>query len=302
MKKIIIIIFVFIWVSCSCTKESVEPDTASFIELAVDGGSTVRLNYSKNTNNGAYSNENCGKFFITASFDAPPFRFSLEVTKQGHIQKLMYTDFQLTKSYYEADFNILRAFQIKNFSYDEGKRNLYFEFEGYVYEHYYPEPRAKAKHLKGKVNFENMETVPCSFFPDEIAPTTPTPLLRINNRIAWTDGSTVQYRYFTDNGYMLVIHNPQKINEIPIGTYAYDNTKPTKITLHKYIGIVQTTILLPLKYEEWEHYDCEGNLNISQHNTTPFAHTAGSFNLRAKDMNGNMIYELPQVSFKIAPW
>jgi hypothetical protein len=230
------------------------------------------------------------------------FRIEFQITKQGFIKQIRFWDYQNdNKNYYEADFNILRAFKVQNFSYNEVTRNLYFEFEGLLYQHYYPESFAKSKYLKGKVVFEGIETIPCSFFPDEITSAMPSNLLRINNRIVWSNSTQVQYIYFTDNGYMLVIHNTKKFNEIAVGTYIYTNSTPLKITLHQYKDILKCSPIPILKNEEWTHYDCEGEITILQHGVSPFAHSIGTFSLQAKDSNRNVIHTLPAVSFKIAP-
>jgi hypothetical protein len=137
--------------------------------------------------------------------------------------------------------------------------------------------------------------------PREFMSVTPSPLLRVtfggaNSNI---DGSNAMYFNYTDNGYRMIIHSPQKLQNMPISAYTYNPSAPFRITVQKYIGTPKYSTL-SFRESEWISYDCEGDIHILQQVAGTFPHTVGKFSLHAKDENGNIVHDLPQVDFKIA--
>lgn len=299
------LIFVCLLGACTPFRE-IQPEEIpdTFIETTVDNETVVMYQNQPYTSNFG-GHENCNTLHFGGSYYpkvGKSFMLYLDVTKEGYIKRVTYVDAKDgSKNYNIADFDALETFQIRNFEYDQSKGEVYFEFEGTLF--YGATPTSPTKYIKGKVQYKNLPSIACGFFPREFVSATPSPLLRITFGQARsnTDGTNAKYFNYTDNGYSMIIHCPQKLQNMPTGVYAYNTNTPFRITVQKYIGTPKYSTLY-FRESEWISYDCEGEMSILQQVTGTFSHTVGKFSLRAKDENGNIVHNLPQVDFKIAHW
>lgn len=297
-NKLLIITIFLSCISFACQQNKSEVMPTSFMELSIDNQKLILPKNDYQTG----GNENCNTLFITGKYydKVSGLNFSLEfqLNKNGAIKDVRLYDFDdNNKTYNAADFKRSETINISNFNYDIEKKSLYFEFDGQLIQIGKPN---NLKPIQGKVKFENLNSIPCSFFPSELNAKMNSKELHITYDSKRTDYVTTDYYFYTNNGFRIKISTKTKLQDLELSNYAFNKDSDLKITLHKYIGEIKATQPLLFVENEWIKYDCEGNINITSQVNTPFKHTVGSFNINAKDNNGNIIYEIVTNEFKIS--
>lgn len=292
-SKLLSLLLVFVLASCSSDDDSKTPGDGSYLELNVNGQS---LSMPRST---FIANENCDYIYATV-MDVPEdydtrFRMEFELTTSGRINKVMFIEFSdNNRQYQTVNFKPSETFSINNFSYDPAARQLYFEFEGELYEADHPE---NTKHISGKMHYNNITSIDCGFFQRHV--TVNNGAMHFTRWIVNTSDDRVLYQFYSDNGYLFHIHTNTDIANVAPGSYAFGPDSPLRINLYKYIGETKATSIQPLYTNEWELYNCTGTIHIDQQNQLPFVCTKGTFTFDATDSEGNSIFQNLSGNFEI---
>lgn len=110
------------------------------------------------TNGSISSNEGCNSLFVSCRYENSKdlgFRIEFRLNKSGAIRNITIFDYRNGNSHFEsADFNPTGLMAISDFSYDETKKYLHFDFKGELLEQAYNDELdvdKKRKHLKGSI-------------------------------------------------------------------------------------------------------------------------------------------------------
>ncbi len=288
------LLLLFVLASCSSDDDKANATSdGSYFEITVNG-ETMSLPRSTFS-----ANENC-EYIYAGVMDVPlefssRFHMQFELSKSGHIKKVRFYDFSDANRHYETvDFAPAETFSISNFNYDAENRQLYFEFEGDLYEMGVP---GNKKHISGKMQYNDTNSIACGFFPHQL--TVDNGAMHFTSTVTSTSTDGVVYDFYSDNGYVMRIQSDTAIENRDTGSYAFTAGSNFRILLYKYIGALKLTPTANINPTEWQAYNCSGTISIGSHNLQPFQYTTGTFSLKATDGEGNIVFENLKGSFEM---
>lgn len=279
-----------LFVLASCSSDDDKASAAgdgSFVEFSLDGES---VDITKR-NTDFIANENCDRIYATISHISDDqtlrFRMEFELTGTGHIDNIRFVEYSdNNRNYNTVNFQPAETFSINNFSYDAATKQLYFDFDGDLYD---IDDQGQKTHISGKFQYNSANSVECGFFQRHV--TADNGSMHFTRWVVNTSADWVLYQFYSDNGYLMRIYSDTDIKNVSPGTYDLASGDNVRIELYKYIGETKATPLQPLYSNEWEFYDCTGTITVNSQNLQPFPHTTGTFSFQATDANGNIIFE-----------
>lgn len=292
--KLLSLLLLFVLASCSSDDDKANTTgDGSYFEINVNG-ETVSLPWSTFS-----ANENC-EYIYAGVMDVPEsfgtqFRMEFELSKSGHIKKVRFYDFSDANRHYETvDFAPAETFSITNFNYDAANRQLYFEFEGDLFEMGIP---GNKKYISGKMQYNDTNSITCGFFPHQL--TVDNGAMHFTNTVTSTSADGVIYSFYSDHGYVMRIQSDTAIENRETGSYAFTAGSNFRILLYKYIGALKLTPAANINPADWQAYNCTGTITVDSHNLQPLPHTIGTFTLRATDAGGNVVFDNLTGSFEM---
>lgn len=239
-------------------------------------------------------NENCNYIFISASTDKMRVKFVL--TKEGFIKDVLLVDYSANDHYQAADFKPSETFGIQNFLYDEDTKLLTFDFSGVLYD---VSNESSTVSIDGKINFKTLKTVDCSFEPWLMSASLNDNYFSCPAIFGKANSDKTEWIGLSDNGIKLTITTTDALKDMAVGTYSFTQEDILNvISIENYIGANKASSNKTLNSNEWERYQCEGQLIIVEHVGGAKPHTKGMFAIKAfKD--GELVYEVTNGEFSI---
>ena len=215
------------------------------------------------------------RLFITyADFndpESPVVSYGLGfIFKDNHFSEAVTTFVKDGKNYRSSDFNPTADFHIKNYRYDPATRDLYFEFDGKLFE-VLPEVNESGGSimLKGKVDekqielrTENAAHRPIATFSDEHDNF--YPILYFSDRSA-DDYLIFQHNFITNKGERIrfsfdpfVLNAPSFPSEFTFNQETTNN----RIDYYKFTGFPRSTMAKILRTEDWKKFNCSGTFTV----------------------------------------
>ncbi|MBG6112001.1 hypothetical protein IWX84_002896 [Flavobacterium sp. CG_9.10] len=290
----------------SCAKDEIFINTISkSLEISIDNENL------KLTNSSISSNESCNNVFVSCRYESPKdagFRIEFRLTKSGALRNIRLFDYRNGNSHFEsADFNPKGLIAITNFSYDETKKYLHFDFKGELLEQAYGDEldvAKKRKFVEGSITITDVRNTQCtSFTPNLIFET--TNLRFLSNDNFGSNDSTLktnpyQFFFYSDNGYRTIFRSNKDLWNLEKGTYTFDqNTIENRIDFEQYIGIFRATQLLWIRDIEWKKFQTSGCYTIKEHvMINGLKVTKGEMALQVYD-NGILLYSSNNGTFEV---
>jgi hypothetical protein len=303
IKANLLILLLFLF---SCDKEEIK---SVAIEKSLD--ITIDNENLKLTNNSISSNESCNGLIASCSYQNSKdlgFRIEFRLNKNGALRNITLFDYRNSNSQYEsADFNPTGLMTISEFSYDETKKYLHFDFKGKLLEQSYSDELdidKKRKYIEGSLTIKEVRNTECtSFIPQLNFETSNLRFLsNINFGIYDTSFKTnpYQFYFYSDNGYRTIFKSKTDLWNLDKGTYNFDqNNIENRIDFEQYIGIFRATQLLWIRDIDWKKFQTSGSYTILDHQITNGQKvTKVEFNLQVFD-NGVLLYTINNGFFEV---
>lgn len=298
------LLLLFFILSCH-NEEVIKEEAVNSLDIKIDN------EYLKLVNSRMGSNESCESLFFNCSYQNnqnPGFRIEFSLNKNGALRNITLFDYRNRNAHLEsADFNPKGLMKISNFTYDETKKYLHFDFKGYLLNQAYYEELDIAKdrkYIEGSVTSNNVRTTVCTsnipklnfatadfYFFSTITFGEYDPKIIVN---------PYQIYFYSDNGFRAIFKSKIKIPELAIGTYKFDqNTIENRIDFDQYIGVFRATQLLYVRDIDWQKYKTAGSYTILEHSTINGEKvTRGEMNLQVYD-NGVLIHNITNGKFDV---
>lgn len=299
--KQIIFLFSFILFLTGCgpetniENENLKPKGP--LEVIVDN---VTYNFHEEDVEAYITENNETRVIITyAEIDVPVISYGLGfIFKNNNFSEAIMGYIKNEKTYHTADFNPTNTFQIKNYKYDPITRDLYFEYEGKLFERL-PEIDLSASSItiKGKVNRKNIETRTESVHHPQIATFSYGdnafyPITYLSSR-SQEDDQVFHHDFITNSGDRLRFSfdhftlNPLSFPK----QYTFEaNSSKNDITFYKFNGQPRATSYYIIRDEDWKKYSCSGSFTITERFAFANYHiTKGTFALEVHDNNNLLI-------------
>jgi hypothetical protein len=152
--------------------------------------------------------------------------------------------------------------------------------------------------LSGKVKIDNFKEISCTYKPWELKANinqTPFSLVDISGM---SNSEKGEWTAFSDNGIKISIITSQRLRDMPIGTYTFSKDDLlNKVIIEKYTGPYRASTLGYMP-NEWERYQYEGELIISEQVKDADPYTKGSFHFKAYK-NNEVVYDVANGEFSI---
>lgn len=305
LSKITILIFFFTFF-LSCSKDETPSDT---ISKSID--ITIENQNLKITNSSISSNESCNEIFVSCKYESPTdngFRIQFELKKNGALKNITLIDYRNGNAQFEsADFNPTGLMAISNFSYDETKKYLHFDFKGKLLEQSYNnelDVDKKRKQIEGTITIKDVKNTKCTSFISDLRIKESNLFFLTNNTIARLDLDAkinpYQFSFYSDNGYRTIFKSKDDLWNLEKGTYIFDqNSIENKIDFDEYIGNFRATQLLFLRDSDWKKYQTAGSYTILEHQIiNGLKVTKGEFNLQVFD-NSLLVHTITNAKFEV---
>ncbi len=296
MRRIsILLLLLFI---LGCTKDNLNPgEPERLMEITVND-ETILLT----GNDEAYGNKNCDIIFLNKSFLTSAYKnhFSveLEITTAGELKTFKFYDYSDKNRHFQVNnFNSADKFVIKDFKYDPQTKSLYFEYSGTLYEVDKPQ---NTKPVRGKFKINNLKEIECTYVPWVVnAMVDDTPFRPIEIFGNHDDVNKSRWFAYANNGLKLTITTATHLRTMPVGTYTFKrgDTMNT-ILIEKFIGPYYATTPKIVFENEWERYETEGILTITEQVGGKDPHAKGSFSFKAYK-NNQVVYQISNGRFSI---
>lgn len=265
--------------------------------------------YQKNV--GVYITENDEiRVLITyAETDVPLMSYAVGfIFKNNNLSEVIMAYIKNGKTYHTADFNLTDNFHIKNYKYDPTTRDLYFEYEGKLFERLSEvNLNASSITIKGKIDQKNIEKRTESVFHPQIATfsyqnSTFYPVIYLPSR--GKDGEWVfHHDFITNSGDRIRFSFDQFTVNSPLlpKQYTFDEkSAKDNITFYKFDGKPRATVYYIIRDEDWIKYSCSGTFTIAEHFAIADYHiTKGTFTLQVYDNNNNPLFKTEDGKFVI---
>ena len=299
--SLLLLLFMF-----SCDKDEIKTEV---IEKSLD----IRIDNEnlKVTNNSISSNESCNSLFASCRYQNSKdlgFRIEFRLNKNGALRNITLFDYRNGNSHFEsADFNSTGLITISNFSYNETKKYLHFDFKGELLEQAYSDELdvdKKRKHIEGSITIKEVRNTECtSFIPNLDFETTNLRFLNNNTFASYDSGlktNPYQFYFYSDNGYRTIIKSKVDLWHLEKGTYNFDQSSlENRIDFEQYIGIFRATQLLWIRDIDWKKYQTSGSYTILGHQIINGQKvTNGEFHLQIFD-NGTLKHNITNAKFEV---
>lgn len=290
----------------SCSKDETVPDTISkSLDITIDNEDL------KITNSSISSNENCNGLFVNCKYESPKdngFRIEFSLKKNGALKNITLMDYRNGNAQFgSADFNPTGLMAITNFSYDETKNYLHFDFKGELLEQSLNnelDVDKKRKHIEGSITITDIKNTKCTSFISDLSFKTNNLIFLTNNTFAKHDleakTNPYQFSFYSDNGYRTVFKSKNDLWNLEKGTYTFDlNNIENRIDFEQYIDDFRSTQLLLIREADWKKHQTTGSYTITEHQIiNGLKVTKGEFNLQVFD-NGISTYNITNVKFEV---
>jgi hypothetical protein len=303
IKTTQLLLFFFLF---SCDKDEIIKEV---IEKSLD--ITIGNENLKVTNSSISSNESCNSLFASCRFQNSKdlgFRIEFRLNKNGALRNITLFDYRNSNSQYQsADFNPTGLMAISNFSYDETKKYLHFDFKGELLEQAYNDELdvdKKRKYIEGSITIKEVRNTECtSFIPNLDFETTNLRFLNNNNSGSYDirlKTNPYQYCFYSDNGYRTIFKSKVDLWNLEKGTYNFDqNSIEDRIDFEQYIGVFRATQLLWIREIDWKKHQTIGSYTILEHQIINGQKvTKGEMNMQVYD-NGVLIHNISNGKFEV---
>jgi hypothetical protein len=291
----------------SCDNEEViKEEIVNSLDIKIDN------EYLKLVNSRMGSNESCESLFFSCSYQNnqnPGFRIEFSLNKNGALKNITLFDYRNRNTHLEsADFNPKGLMTISNFTYDETKKYLHFDFKGHLLKQSYFEELdtdKERKYIEGSVTSNNVRTTECTSTIPKLNFVTTDFNFFSTIYFGEYDSKLVnnpfQLYFYSDNGFRAIIKSKIKLPNLAIGTYKFDqNTIENRIDFDQYVGVFRATQLLYVRDIDWKKYQTAGSYTILEHTTiNGYPATIGEMNLQVYD-NGVLLYNIKNGKFVLS--
>lgn len=179
------------------------------------------------------------------------------------------------KPYATADFDPLKWFSVKNYKFDPVTRDLYFEYEGKLFQSLSEvNTSSKAITIKGKVDLKgiehkqtNQQNVPRVTFNTESFNFYSVRTQSMRNE---QNDLLIEHNFFTNNGYRLMFTvNSLVSHPIPLPrSYSFDTTSTENcISFFQFTGEARQTDGIGqyvLRAQDWKKHPCRGSFTVTE--------------------------------------
>lgn len=192
------------------------------------------------------------------------------IFKDNHFSEAVTSFVKDGKNYRSADFNPTADFHIKNYRYDPVTRDLYFEFEGKLFE-VLPEVNENGGSimLKGKVDekqielrHENAANRPIATFG--YANGNFYPVINFSGR-SDEEYTIFHHNFISDKGERIHFSfDPFVLNaaSLPSEFTFNQETANNRIDFYKFTGFPRSTMARIMREEDWKKYNCSGTFTV----------------------------------------
>lgn len=303
--KITLLLILGSLTSCETDDEIVEVITNRAV-VSINGIATEPIN-------GLVSgNSNCDNIFLTIYNQAEGFHktvLEIDLRRDGTLAKISYyeqvrneTTQRFERTYYYPPFyDLLSTITISNFSFDEITKNVYFEFEGTLYNE---RDDSQSIEIDGLIDMKNLYDAPCSievltsldYNSDEFS----------FNSIFWSRGSSsnspLTHSFRSNNGFQARFVTDPNIGDLSVGTYLLpENSNTNYFELSEYNGPLHAT-QTPNRFDDtdWINYATRGSFTITDKIIVDTFNTKiiGYFDIEVLDQN-QVIYTIDKMDFII---
>lgn len=300
--RIVPFIFLVILSSCETDNEEIAPvEVINNASITVDGKQTEFINEA------IWGNTNCDFISVGISNyfeDDEGYTIKFNIGKDGGLRSVKYRERLPAATtgniYYflTPSFNPVSSMIISNFSYDEIRNDIYFEFSGRIYRE---DDNSIIREVQGTVDVKNHLNIACDIDMPLIDMTYNSGSFSFNSffhsRSIFSNGIQ-RHRFFSNNGYRIELISDQNIGDFPIGNYALtENSTSLFLDLYQYSGVLLATQSPTIVDLDWTKYKTRGNLIISERiETSQEMRIKGHLNIEVLDQN-QVIYTIDGMDF-----
>ncbi len=231
--------------------------------------------------------------------------FTMKLYADGDLVRASFYEKEVEQSdvfYSTANYIPKENFTINEFEFSPNE-NLHISFSGDVYKethNYYDTPETIT--ISGDINISEFGNTLCNVFNDE---------LYLNNDIVFYDVVRTyinnsnypsnSYSANNNNGYYIALENLENsLKELPLGTYALDNTTGYHLDFKEYIGLPNNFTSSFHWPDDWKVYDTQGSFTIVEKTTIDgFEVVKVNLNFTAS-YEGEIVYEFTNAYLETA--
>lgn len=214
------------------------------------------------------------------------------IFKENNLYKVETTFAGDGKNYRTADFIPANDLQIRNYSYNPTTRDLYFEFEGKLFEILSDaNPSGGNINLKGKVDqkqielrVENKGTQPIAKF--NVGANSFYPVIYFSARSEESD-HIFHHSFISNKGDRIRFAFDPFILNVPVLpiTFSFDRESTTnRIDFYEFNSFSRSTMGMVIREEDWKKYNCSGSITVTEKfNEGSGSFTKGTFSLEVYD-------------------
>lgn len=287
MIRPLILFLLFFCIGCNNLTEADESPN-QFMEISIND-KKIKISSGE-----FVGNENCNTIFISASVDKLRIEFAL--SKDGFIKDVVVVDYSDNHDYRTADFNPSGTFSVQNYLYDNDTKLLTLIFSGILYD---LSDSDNTISIDGKIKFNTLNKVGCSFEPWSMKADLNDDYFSCPTIFGESDSEITAWVGFSDSGIKLTITTADALKDMAVGKYIFTQEDILNtLMIEKYIGEIKASSFKSLNSNEWESYQCEGELIIEEQIEGAKPHTKGSFTFKAFK-NKKLVYEVKNGEFSI---
>lgn len=280
------------------------------IEVVVVNNATITINGIETTfvNEQLSGNTNCDFIYLGVSnyFESPQgYVLYFDIKKNGELALVRLRETPRmeprTISYFVTpNFNPKSSVTLSNFRYEESTNDVYFEFTGTVYNEF---DNSITRTISGKIDIKNHNDIACSapsrYMEYESNNFSFSYLFPINTTTVIATGNQ-RHRYFSNNGYRIDFHLPQRIGEMPIGTYQLvEDDTSLFLNLFKENGPLRANQSPVVINSEWIQYKTRGTFTITERQLEQgFTNVLGHLDLEVLD-GSQVIHTISGLQFAL---
>jgi hypothetical protein len=297
----------------SCNKDEIETNIINnSFDITIDNEDLKITNSSSSSNESLIvCNENCNGLFVSSRYQNSKdvgFKIEFQLTKSGSLVNIMLADFRNGNSQFEsADFNPTGLMTISNFSYDETKKYLHFDFKGELVEVHIGDNfdvDRKRKQIEGSITITDVKNAECTNFISDLSFKTDNLNFLTNVPAAtheWNlNTNPYQFYFYSDNGYRTIFKSKVDLWNLEKGIYIFDqNNIENRIDFEQFIGNFRATQLVINREVDWKKYQTTGSYTITDHQIINGEKvTKGEFNLKVYD-DAFLKYNITNAKFEV---